>query len=217
MAFLNDREIQDQLDCFILSPEPIELDKELRPKQLQPSSYELRLGDEVFLSSDKKLVKLGQDQFEISIRPGDFAILLTYEGVKIPKGFMALISIKTTFKNMGLVNISGFHVDPGFQGKLTFSVYNAGPGEIILRYKEPTFIIFFAELVDQAERPFKGEHQGQNQITSRDMNKLTGKPVSPSELDTRLHSLEYTVRIQWGLLVALTIGLMVAFIKALVG
>ncbi len=215
MAFLNDREIQDQLDCFILSPEPIELDKEGRPKQLQPSSYELRLGDEVFLSSDKKLVKLGQDQVQISIRPGDFAILLTYEGVKIPKGFMALISIKTTFKNMGLVNISGFHVDPGFQGKLTFSVYNAGPGEIILRHKEPTFIIFFAKLAYPSEKPYKGEHQDQDQISSRAMNKLTGKPVSPLDLDTRLKGLEHTVRIQWGLLAALAIGVLVTLIRVL--
>jgi len=214
MSFLNDKTIENRLNDLI--PDPISR-KDGRSDQLQPSSYELRLGKEVFLSSEKKLVRLGKNQFEIGIKPGDFAILLAYESVKIPSDLMALISIKTTLKNMGLVNISGFHVDPGFQGKLTFSVYNAGPGEIILRYKEPTFIIFFAKLVEEAGKTFKGEHQGQDQISSRDMNKLTGKPVSTLDLDTRLHSLEYTVRIQWGLLVALTIGLMVAFIKALVG
>jgi len=214
MSFLNDETIKNRLNDLI--PDPISR-KDGRSDQLQPSSYELRLGKEVFLSSEKKLVRLGKNQFEIGIKPGDFAILLAYESVKIPSDLMALISIKTTFKNMGLMNISGFHVDPGFEGKLTFSVYNAGPGEIILRYKEPTFIIFFAKLVEEAGKTFKGEHQGQDQISSRDMNKLTGKPVSTLDLDTRLHSLEYTVRIQWGLLVALTIGLMVAFIKALVG
>jgi len=215
MGFLNDKEIEKALGNVIAGP--IETDKEGRPVQLQPSSYELRLGKEVFLSSEKKLVRLGKDQFEIAIKPGDFAILMTYESVKIPADLMALISVKTTFKNMGLVNISGFHVDPGYEGKLTFSVYNAGPGEIILRYKESTFIIFFAELVDPAKELYSGEHQYQDQIPSRDMNKLTGKPVSPLDLDTRLHSLEYTARIQWGLLVALTIGLLVAFIKVVVG
>lgn len=215
MSFLSDIEIEKFLDTFIESPDSIKRNKEGWPEQLQPLSYELRLGEEVFLSSEKKLVRLGKDQFEIAIRPGDFAILLTYESVKIPPYIMALISIKTAFKNMGLVNISGFHVDPGFKGKLTFSVYNAGPGEIILRYKDPTFIIFFANLAEYCKKPYKGEHQNQDQIASRDMNKLTGMPISPSELDTRLHSLEHTVRIQWGLLAALAIGILVTLIRVL--
>ncbi|HUT70232.1 MAG TPA: hypothetical protein VMW89_06110 [Desulfatiglandales bacterium] len=215
MSFLNDKTIQEQLDRFIGPLESDERGKDGRPKGLQPSSYELRLGEEVFLSSEKKLVRLGQNQFETAIKPGDFAILLTYESVTIPPDLMALISIKTSFKNMGLVNISGFHVDPGWKGKLTFSVYNAGPGEIILRYKEFTFIIFLIRLVDECEKPYDGEHQNQDQIPSRAMNMLTGKPVSPFELESKLQKLEHYVKIQWGLLVALTIGLMVAFIKAL--
>ena len=60
--------------------------------------------------------------------PGQFAFLLTDEIVEVPDSAMALISIKAKIKWRGLINVSGFHVDPGFKGRLIFSVYNAGPG-----------------------------------------------------------------------------------------
>ena len=50
------------------------------------------------------------------------------------------------YKNQGLVNISGFHVDPTFSGYLKFAVQNVGPSDIYLRYHEATFCIFFAKL-----------------------------------------------------------------------
>ena len=76
-------------------------------------------------------------------------------------------------------------------------------------------MVFFANLVDYCEKPYEGEHQDQDEIPSRDMNKLTGKPVSPLDLDTRLKGLEHTVRIQWGLLAALAIGVLVSLIRVL--
>jgi dCTP deaminase len=187
--------------------------KELKEKdsRLQPCSYELSLGNEVFLSSEKKLIQLGDKTLDVMVKPGDFAILLTHERVCIPKDLMGMISIKTTYKNMGLVNISGFHVDPGFEGKLTFSVYNAGPGGIILRYKDPIFIIFFAVLSEPVSEgdQYGGEHNNQENISSKDMNKLTGKPISLLELETRINKYEIMANIQWGLLAALTIALIV--------
>ncbi|RJR30446.1 MAG: hypothetical protein C4576_33530 [Desulfobacteraceae bacterium] len=216
MAFLSDEAIERRIYSII---DPIER-KDGRPKNLEASSYELKLGEEVFLSSDKKLVRLGRERIDVTIRPGDFAILLSHESVKIPDDLMALISIKTAYKNMGLVNISGFHVDPGFHGKLTFSVYNAGPGEIILRHMETVFVIFFATLGrddgTKCQRPYNGGHQEQHTISSHDMNKLTGKPVSPLDLDERLQKLEHTSSIQWGLLAALTVAVLVAVFRALI-
>ena len=42
-----------------------------------------------------------------------------------------------------LINVSGFHVDPNYKGKLIFSAFNAGPRDIILRKLDPVFMIFF--------------------------------------------------------------------------
>jgi dCTP deaminase len=53
---------------------------------------------------------------------------------------------------MGLINVSGFHVDPGFYGKLIYAVYNAGPSEIHLSRGTEMFLIWFADLDKLAPR-----------------------------------------------------------------
>ena len=50
------------------------------------------------------------------IPPGQFAFLLTAETVTMPDNAIAFISIKARLKFNGLINISGFHVDPGYRG-----------------------------------------------------------------------------------------------------
>ena len=50
---------------------------------------------------------------------------------------MAFISIKAKLKFRGLVNVSGFHIDPGYRGKIIFAVFNAGPQPILLRRGQP--------------------------------------------------------------------------------
>jgi len=67
------------------------------------------------------------------IPPGQFAYLLTEEVVRIPSSAMGFISLKFGVKGPGLINVSGFHVDPGYWGRLVFSVYNAGPSEARLQ------------------------------------------------------------------------------------
>jgi dCTP deaminase len=62
-------------------------------------------------------------------------------------------------ENGGLVNVSGFHVDPGFRGRLKFSVYNAGSESIILGVGERLFPIWFYELPEENEDEYVGRHQ----------------------------------------------------------
>ena len=106
-------------------------------------AYELALGNEVFRtdSSSQKKEFLDRDNEQVVINPGQFALLLTYEQVNIPIDKIAFISIKAGIKLKGLINVSGFHVDPGFSGKLVFSVYNAGSSQISLMKGNPCFLI----------------------------------------------------------------------------
>jgi dCTP deaminase len=122
------------------------------------AAYTLRLGDEVFTTSDdedrdatakggetpgsKKLERADK----VSIRAGQFAYLLTEEVVTVPHDAIAFISLKARRKLEGLINVSGFHVDPGWSSKLIFGVFNAGPSDIVLMRGEPLFLLFFADL-----------------------------------------------------------------------
>ena len=69
---------------------------------------------------------------QLVIPPGQFGLLITEEVVQVPMDAIAFISIKAGIKFRGLVNVSGFHADPGFSGKLKFAVYNAGSQRLVL-------------------------------------------------------------------------------------
>lgn len=123
------------------------------PERVDCSAYTLSMGREVYVSPNDAM----QDPLNVTIRqlgdgegftipPGQFAFLLTEEKIEVPNTALALISIKAKIKWRGLVNVSGFHVDPGFRGRLIFSVYNAGPVTVHLRQGQPMFLIWFASL-----------------------------------------------------------------------
>ncbi len=209
MTFLSKDTIEDRFDEIF--PKEYNDDIELGDNK-EPASFELRLGHEAFLSGEKNLINLNSMNPVLKIEPGDLAILLTKEKITMPCNLIGFISIKLKYKNMGLVNISGFHVDPGFKGHLTFSVYNAGPNDIILRYAEKLFVIFFST-VDNPTVKHEGEHTGQEHISSNAMNMLTGRSVSPQSLDARLGTLENRFQLVWALLLALTGGIVLAIFK----
>ena len=151
-------------------------------ESIKNGSYELCLGQEVFQTDAKpRAVKHLKSDEEIYIAPGQFALLLTEESVKIPNDKIAFISIKAGVKFKGLVNVSGFHVDPGYEGKLLFSVYNAGPSIIVLKRGERYFPIWFAELNE--EQTYIGNHAKQISIPVDPIAALSqGDLASPSAL-----------------------------------
>lgn len=127
-------------------------------KNIDCASYTLHLGSQLFITQEgrafRKLLDRGQvpglKEIEadgvVNIPPGQFAFLLTDEKVHMPPDALGFISIKARQKYKGLVNVSGFHVDPGWDGYLMFSVFNAGPIHIVLKRGEPLFLLWFASL-----------------------------------------------------------------------
>src|SRR5437868_9314438 len=104
---------------------------------IKNGAYELGLGSEAFVTSDGIQTKSEiPDGKQLVIPPGQFGLLVTEERVAIPTDAIGFISIKAGVKFRGLVNVSGFHVDPGFSCKLKFAVYNAGSQNIILDRKQ---------------------------------------------------------------------------------
>lgn len=187
MAFLGTKELLVVLPGIIDKPS-------YDPSLVDNVAYQLCLGNEVYLTdsvSGKKEL-LNDANSQVVIRPGQFALLLTRETLSIPDNILAFISIKFTQKIKGLVNISGFHVDPGFKGKIIFSVYNAGPAVIKLDKDKPYFLIWFSQLTSISS-PYAGIHKGQKEITAENISALNGELASPSVLLTRFKELETKV------------------------
>ncbi len=107
--------------------------------------YDLRLGRENYVTPKGKMILKDESDF-ITIQPGQTAILTTFEYLNMPSDIFGMITIRFKLKGKGLINISGFHVDPLFEGHLVFSVFNAGKRAITLSYKQPIFSIFMYQL-----------------------------------------------------------------------
>jgi len=181
------------------------------PARLRPTNYDLRLGQEVYVTGDTVPRNLGGDENEnwVAIEPGEFGILMTHEYIHVPLKYLGMISLRFSYKKEGLVNISGFHVDPGFTGRIIFSVFNTGPRSVVLRYKDPVFMIMFDTL---SEPPLtkKGGYSegfsGQKHIPVDMITSLGGPSVSVIALDRRLRKMESTLRVLETVLVGLFIA-----------
>jgi dCTP deaminase len=182
MAYLGTAELE------ILLPTCID---QFKKERIDNVAYELCLGNEVYLtdSTTGKKEILDAKNSQVVIKPGQFALLLTNETVTIPNDILAFISIKFSQKIKGLVNVSGFHVDPGFVGKIIFSVYNAGPATIVLDKDKPYFMIWFSKLTSSST-PYAGKHKNQQEISAENINALKGELASPNILLERIKSNE---------------------------
>ncbi len=168
-----------------------ELIRPYNENRVKHGAYEMSLGHEAFITSDKQKKKQPlADGEQLVIPPGQFGLLITTEEIRIPADAMGFISIKAGIKFSGLVNISGFHVDPGFSGKLKFSVYNAGSRNVILASGQNVFLIWFSDLDRATSDLYSGDHANQKEISSQDVMRIQGEVHSPAAIDKRLTDLE---------------------------
>lgn len=136
------------------------LSDDFRPDAVDCNAWTLTIGSQIYITPvasspiapDRlhSIRVLGEGEHFV-IPPGQFAFLETRERVCVPNHAMAFISIKATNKLEGLVNVSGFHVDPGFDGVLVFTVFNAGPNHIRLQHGQKFFLIWYASLDRETE------------------------------------------------------------------
>lgn len=193
------------------------------PERVKNSAYELSMGDEAHITDSRRIrtrirlrIRRGQ---HVVIPPGQLALLLVHEKVEIPQDALGFISMKSRFKMRGLVNVSGFHVDPGYRGNLVFSVFNAGSNDIMIRKREPTFLLWLASLDRYSTDPYDGGRQGKSEITSDQKMNLGGPTYNPTALAQRVTELERTAK-TWrnvfvGVLVITVAGLFSDLIEGL--
>jgi dCTP deaminase len=178
---------------------------------LQEASYDLRLGEQVFLSDQKTPLQLSDDNPFVVIPPGEFALLMSYEKISVPRTLIGFITIRLKYKLQGLINVSGFHVDPRYSGHLIFSVQNVGPNDIRLFYKsEPVFTVFWAEVKGEipAGVEKKGPRKSHNRISGEQMSQLGGGSVTLGTLKRDIERLDHIVKVYAPILIALFLSIL---------
>ena len=164
-------------------------------EQIDCAAYRLHIGPEVYVSpasdaNDAKIQTKVQlaDGESFALPSGQFAFLLTEERVTVPSTALAFISIRATIKFRGLVNVSGFHVDPGYHGRLVFSVFNAGPAPVHLARGDDCFLIWYADL--DRETAFAKTAPGFDNIPTRLINPIAGEIQSFAGLLSKIKANE---------------------------
>lgn len=165
------------------------------PERVDCAAYTLSVGPEVYVSPNDQtpdpttitVRKLAQgDAF--TIPPGQFAFLLTEEIVSVPADALAFISIRAKIKFRGLVNVSGFHVDPGYRGQLTFAVFNAGPVSIHLKRGQPIFLIWYASL--DRESAFRKNDPVHKGLDTEQITAIAGELQSFASLSKKVKDVD---------------------------
>lgn len=191
MAFWTTQKLKQQGNLGLVAP--------YNAERVKAGHYELCMGCEIFITLTPKRrqrqglgsVKLGPGQ-QIRIPSGQFAICLVDEEVCMPKNAMGLLSMRTGKKMYGLINVSGFHVDPGFRGKLKFAIFNAGPNSVTLTQGEPTFLLWVTDLTEEDAEPFKSTGW-QDTIDVKYQAALIGKNLTLKALEKRVDFLQKCV------------------------
>lgn len=191
------------------------------------SAYEMGVGGEAFVTSDSSEKTHVAAGAKIVIPAGQFGLLVTRECVRIPANVIAFISIRAGIKFQGLVNVSGFHVDPGYHGQLKFAVYNAGSRAIVLDQDQRVFMIWFADLDESDEDPYPSRQPPLIAITADDVMRIQGDVASPAQLkkqfdelkgdlEKKIHAVEQSKLFNRSLLTFL-LGLVGAIAMAIIG
>jgi dCTP deaminase len=171
---------------------------EFSADQVDANAYNLRMGNCFFRTADdadgkaQKKTQLSPGEAFV-IPAGQFAYLLSQETVNVPPNAMAFISMRTGIKFQGLINVSGFHVDPGYSGKLIYAVYNASPSPIQICAGDPIFKIWFADLDRVSETKYLFQGRAKNDISNDLIRGMSKEIFSLQSLAEKMRNLENSV------------------------
>jgi dCTP deaminase len=202
-------------DILKLGPSMI---SDFKSENTKQASYDLRLGSEYFIVGSASPSFLAPEDPYLCLAPGQFALLTAFEAISLPAKLIGFISVKTQYKLQGLINISGFHVDPSFEGTLLFAVQNLGSNDIRIKLKEPTFTIFFAELTapeigaarkDDKDSFFK-DGKG---ITLKDVQMFSGGSVTIAKLHQEVDHLRTLITIYGGIAASALLALIINLLR----
>lgn len=152
------------------------------------------------------------------IPSGQFAFLLTEEMVHMPAQTMGFISLKSGIKFKGLINVSGFHVDPGFQGNLIYSVFNAGPSPIHIARGDPLFLLWIADLDGATDPKYQKTNKlPQTEISTKLISEVAREVQSIQRISERLDATERRTNIIWYgcIIIAAVVAIVFAFVQIL--
>jgi len=140
-------------------------------KNLEPASYDFRLGIEGITSSIKKKINIEEEGY-ISIEPGEFVVVQSLEHFDIPLDIVGNIGMTSKYARKGLILLHGLQIDPGFKGPLHLRAFNTSTEKIIISYHETIGMVQFIQLIVPVKEGYKGKYQALEHIPPEDIEQI---------------------------------------------
>lgn len=154
---LTDRQIREALDRGDIFIEPFD------DKQVQPATYDLRVGEQGATTSSKKRVNIRETGY-LLLEHGDFGIVTVLEEIRLGLQYTARFGLRSKYARKGLIATTGPQIDPGYEGRLIVGITNLTPRNISLPYKDDFLSVEFHRLEEPATRPYSGPYQGRVEL-----------------------------------------------------
>ncbi|WP_400251768.1 dCTP deaminase [Methanobrevibacter smithii] len=166
MAILSDKTIKEYLEEGKIVIDPLKDEQ-----QIQPSSVDMRLGDEfkVFKVIRKPYID-PKDEEDIAeymesstvpegeafiIHPNEFALATTQEYVKVPDDLVARVEGRSSMGRLGVtMHVTAGYVDSGFEGRITLEISNIGAMPVALYPGQRVCQLVFETMTTPAELPY---------------------------------------------------------------
>lgn len=166
MAILSDKTIKEYLEEGKIVIDPLKDEQ-----QIQPSSVDMRLGDEfkVFKVIRKPYID-PKDEEDIAeymesstvpegeafiIHPNEFALATTQEYVKVPDDLVARVEGRSSMGRLGVtMHVTAGYVDPGFEGRITLEISNIGAMPVAIYPGQRVCQLVFETMTTPAELPY---------------------------------------------------------------
>ncbi len=184
---LSDRQIRETVKKKEILIEPFE------ERQVQPASYDFRVGEQGITTSTKKLVNIKEAGY-LLIQPGDFAIVNVLEEITLSAQYVARFGLRSKYARKGLIATTGPQIDPGYHGRLIVGLTNLAPTPVSLPFKDDFLSIEFHRLEEPSEKPYSGPYQDKLTLGPEEIGAITeGTGMAVSEVITTLRSLSQNV------------------------
>lgn len=179
MAILSDVDIKRYLDEERIIIDPLEDEK-----QIQPSSVDLRIGDEFkgFTIVTKPYIdpfdKTNLESYMHSItveegepfiiHPGEFTLATTHEYVKLPEDIVARVEGRSSIGRLGItMHVTAGYIDPGFEGRITLEISNIGKMPVALYPGQRVCQIVFETMTSPSAKPYGHEDRDSKYMGQR--------------------------------------------------
>lgn len=122
-----------------------------RPQNLQAAAVALTLSGNIAVGG--KTIDIARKK-GFSLEPGRAVSASTAETIALPCDYLGRVGAVGRLASLGLIAALSFQIEPGFNGRLQFNLFNAGISPVALRAHEPVIALELIRLSAAPESRF---------------------------------------------------------------